>query len=243
MDLYKKNNFIMGNQVKEKFYSKCPSCSYTDDVKFRECPNCGIIVEKFLLKLERDKLADLNNHELDKLENNNGHCVIDKEDTVNKDEENVKKQDLFLVQKQERLKREKELILKEKNEKLKKEQEAIFNQQEEERKRIKHEEKQRAIEEQLSNRLSSISSDIAFWNEYVYNTVLSTLFFFIGLVILLVGIFYDPSVNGVVNIGKLHIKESCYFIGCTIIIVSSLTKISAKILFALADINYSKKIK
>ena len=37
---------------------KCPKCGFTATVSFKECPRCGVIISKFVLKARSDRQAD-----------------------------------------------------------------------------------------------------------------------------------------------------------------------------------------
>ena len=37
---------------------KCPKCGFTANSSFKECPQCGVIISKFLHKAKGDRRAD-----------------------------------------------------------------------------------------------------------------------------------------------------------------------------------------
>lgn len=176
---------------------ECPSCGHKNDIAFSECPNCGIILIKYNLYIERKNLES----EKEKIKISN--------DEIKEREKIV--QNKLLEQEAERKKLEEDrIILEQKYKEFEKNNIYKINND------IPDEDQQSINIELLKKygKTEKITTNVTFY-------LLQNFALVLGILLITIGFFKEPDIGGTINIHKLHIKESYYFFGgLTLIIVT-----------------------
>lgn len=197
--------------------SSCPKCNYVSlDAEFELCPKCGIIIEKYFLILERKATEEAQ-----------AKTRHDENITNEPQQEELKRKQGYERQRQIKITADQQRRKLLHQEEERRRQEELQKQQQEEQRRQEDvaRSNQKWKEEEKENKKVYFGKGGKTARAYAV----------IGVILLAIGFFMDPSVGTTVNLHSLHVKESAYHVGGVFLIMSVISGGINKILLALAD--------